>query len=489
MGFVQDHDLWTSEQRDAARKMLATIKENDIRTIRLSWPDQYGILRGKSLSVEALESACKNGSDITNGPFLLDTANGFCMDPFGKNMFSGTELAGVANLTMVPDPNTFRILPWANKTGWLIADIYTTTGKPFPLSSRALLKRAVAELEKEGYRINAGLEVEFYLTRILDPSLEVGTLGAPGVQSKAPIVQALGKGYSYLSENHLDEVDDILSAIRDNLLDVGLPLRSIEDEFAPSQYEITFDVLQGLDFADAMCLFKSATKQVARRNGCLASFMCYPKIPDFFPNGWHLHQSLEDIETGENVFVPKPGQPISDIGKHWAGGLLANASAASSFTTMTINGYRRRRSNSLAPDRLSWAVDNRAAMARVIANPSSKASRIENRAGEPGNNPYLYLASQIFSGLDGIKRKLDPGPLLENPYDADVPHLPKNLNDAVDELETSEMFREMMGDLFFEYWLNLRRSEWARFTDAEGDVEAQSGDVTEWEHNEYFELL
>jgi glutamine synthetase len=489
MGFIEDHGLWTEQQYEAAAKALETIANNDIRMIRLSWPDQYGILRGKSLSVDALKSAFKNGSDITNGPFLLDTANGFCMDPFGRNMFSGTELAGVGNMTMVPDPSTFRILPWANKTGWLLADLYTTSGKPFPLSSRALLKRAVAELEKEGYRINAGLEVEFYLTRIIDPSLDVGTLGAPGVQTNAPIVQALNKGYSYLSENHLDEVDFILSEIRDNLLDVGLPLRSIEDEFAPSQFEITFDVLQGLDFADAMCLFRSATKQVARRHGCLASFMCFPKIPDFFPNGWHLHQSLEDIRTGQNVFVPRPGEPLSETGRKWVGGILANASAASSFTTMTINGYRRRRSNSLAPDRLSWAVDNRAAMARVIANPSSNASRVENRVGEPGNNPYLYLASQIYSGLDGLRRNLDPGPLLENPYDSEVPRLPTNLRDAVDALKGSDMFRGMMGDLFFDYWINLRQAEWARFTAAEGEIESQSGEVTDWEHREYFELL
>jgi glutamine synthetase len=128
-------------------------------------------------------------------------------------------------------------------------------------------------------------------------------------------------------------------------------------------------------------------------------------------------------------------------------------------------------------------------MARVIAAPGDSASRVENRIGEPAANPYLYLASQMFAGMDGIRRNLDPGDLQEAPYSADVPMLPENLSAALDALEPSAMFHETFGEQFIAYWLQLRRSEWDRFVAAEGNVDMHSDAVTEWEHREYFELM
>jgi glutamine synthetase len=311
--FIAHNGLWSNAQKTAAEDVLKRIEQDGIEIIRLSWPDQYGLLRGKSLTVGALRSAFSSGSEITIAPFLVDTASAFFEDPFAaKTMFSDTPLAGISNMVMVPDPTTFKVLPWADRTGWLLADLYLTNGRPFPLAPRGFLKAAVSELADAGYKLNAGLEVEFYLTSIIDPSLEQGTLGSLGVQSTPPVVKVLNKGYSLLLENHLDEVDDILSEIRRHLLALGLPLRSIEDELAPSQFEITFDILSGVDVADAMVLFRNAVKQIARRRGYLASFMCWPGIPDLFPSGWHLHQSLADLKTGENLFIPSPGEPISN---------------------------------------------------------------------------------------------------------------------------------------------------------------------------------
>jgi glutamine synthetase len=489
MNFIGQHDLWSNEQKSAVDAALKKIEAEGIEIIRLSWPDQYGLLRGKSLTVSALRSAFQNGSEITLAPFLVDTCSSFFDNPFSKNIFSDTALAGISNMIMVPDPATFKVLPWADRTGWLLADLYLRDGSPFPLTGRNFLRAAAAELADAGYTLNAGLEVEFYLTKIIEPSLDPGTLGGMGVQSTPAVVKVIGKGYSLLLENYLDEADGILSEIRRHLIKLGLPLRSIEKELAPSQYEITFDVMTAVELADAMVLFRNAVKQIARRHGYLASFMCWPGIPDVFPSGWHLHQSLADVKTGNNLFIPAVGEAISPLGKAWAGGILAHAKAASSFTTPTINGYRRRRAYSLAPDRLSWAVDNRAAMIRVIAAPEDAASRIENRIGEPAANPYLYLASQIYAGLDGLKRNTDPGPLQESPYSADVDVLPTSLAGALDAFEASSLYQKAFGDTFARYWIALRRHEWQRFIAAEGEVETNSEKVTVWEHREYFELM
>lgn len=488
--FIEKHGIWSDTQKAAAADVLNKIEKAGLQMVRLSWPDQYGLLRGKMLSVAALRSAFASGSEITMAPFVFDTANAIAFNPFSADGGLGSaELAGFPNVVMVPDPTTFRILPWADRTGWMLADLYMTSGRPFALSPRAILKKALAEMQDLGYDYQAGLEVEWYLTRIVDPCLEPETIGGLGTPAAPPKVMPVAKGYSYLLENHLDEVEPIMAEVRQHLLALGMPLRSIEDEWAPSQMETTFDVMPGLDVADTMVLFRNAVKQVCRRRGYLASFMCKPAIPGFYSSGWHLHQSLTARDTGTNAFIPEPGEALSALGRSYVGGLLEHACAASSFTTPTINGYRRRRPYSLAPDRVSWAKDNRAAMARVISAPGDPASRVENRIGEPAANPYLYLASQVFSGIDGIRRQLDPGPLQETPYAADVTILPHNLSEALEVLETSKFFREAFGEEFIRYWLHLRRSEWKRFVDAEGQVDFSGDPVTNWEHREYFELF
>ena len=191
---------------------------------------------------------------------------------------------------------------------------------------------------------------------------------------------------------------------------LGLPLRSLEVEFGPSQCEFTFGPLPGLEPADAMVLFRSAVKQVCRRHGYHATFMCRPKLPNVFPSGWHLHQSLRRARKGANAFMAKDdGEVLCAFGLHYLGGLLAHARASAAFTTPTINGYKRYRPFSLAPDRAIWGRENRGVMLRVLGGPDD-ATRIENRVGEPAANPYLYMASQILSGLDGIDRASIPAP-------------------------------------------------------------------------------
>lgn len=489
--FVNRHNIWTAEQHEAAAQTLKEIEKKGIEIIRLSWPDQYGLLRGKSVTVQALKSAFKDGAEIVMAPFFFDLASSIVFNPFeAGGGFDRSELSGSPSIMMIPDPTTFRVLPWADKTGWMLADLHWKSGEPFPLSPRAIMKSVLSDLSTQGYEFMCGVEVEWYLTRIVDPSLAAEGLGHPGMPANPPVVEPVTQGYSYLLEQHLDELEPIMAVIRKHLLELGLPLRSIEDEWAPSQIEITLDVQQGLDAADSMMLLRSAIKQICRRHGYHATFMCKPNIPSFYPSGWHLHQSLVDANESRNLFIPEQDRVLSDLGEKYAAGLLKHACAASSFTTPTINGYRRRQPYSLAPDRVVWAKDNRAAMLRVISAPGSNASRIENRVGEPAANPYLYMASQIAAGLDGIRNNLTPGELHEVPYMADVQKLPSSLKEGLDELESSEFYRQAFGDMFIDYWLKLRRSEWQRFIDAEGETAAESDQmVTEWEHREYFTLL
>ena len=150
-------------------------------------------------------------------------------------------------------------------------------------------------------------------------------------------------------------------------------------------------------------------------------------IPNVMSSGWHLHQSLRRQSDGVNAFMPDTdGRELSPVGMAYLAGLKAHALGASLLASPTINGYRRYRPFSLAPDRAACARDNRAAMLRVLGGPGQSASRIENRAGEPTANPYLYMASQIFSGLDGMARQLDPGPSADVPYETQADALPRS---------------------------------------------------------------
>ena len=298
-------------------------------------------------------------------------------------------------------------------------------------------------------------------------------------------------GFQYLTEARFDQVDPILEVLRDTVQALGMPLRSLEVELGPSQYEFTFAPEGGMAPADTMVLFRGALKQVARRHGYLASLMCRPRLPNTFASGWHLHQSLQDRKSIKNLFVSNdPAQPLSPLGRHFLAGLLVHARAAAAFTTPTINGYKRYHGvNSMAPIQAIWANDNRGVMIRVLGEPGDPSTHLENRAGEPLANPYLYMASQIYSGLDGIARKLVPGPSADAPYEKTAAEpLPRSLAEALDALRGNACFRSGFGDAFVDYYLQIKTAEIARCDAETGGQAGNAADVTAWEHNEYFDL-
>ena len=159
---------------------------------------------------------------------------------------------------------------------------------------------------------------------------------------------------------------------------------------------------------------------------------------------------------------------------------------AAAFTTPTVNGYKRYRSYSMAPDRAIWARDNRGVMVRVIGEPGDPATHLENRIGEPAANPYLYIASQIYAGLDGIACTLDPGPSADTPYEMKAPALPKSLREAAAALRADEVLRAGFGGSFVDYYAHIKEAEFARFAK---EADADTPDVTSWEQNEYLDLF
>ncbi|HLX81029.1 MAG TPA: glutamine synthetase family protein [Burkholderiales bacterium] len=469
------------------KELLKEIKSRRIETVRFSFADQHGILRSKSIAAAEVPAALKSGVGFPSSLLAKDTSNKTVFPVFTPGAGLGMpEFEGAADAVMVADPASFRVLPWAHKTGWLLCDLRFPNGKPVPFDTRALLKNALAKLARAGYGFLAGLEVEFHIFRIVDPRLRPEDAGQPG---SPPTVELLNTGYQLLSEARFDQLEPALELLRTNLAGLGLPLRSFECEFGPSQVEITLSAQEGLAAADTMLLFRSAAKQALRRRGYHATFMCRPKLPNAMSSGWHLHQSLLNLSDKKNSFIPKEkNQPLSPIGQQYLSGLLKHARAACAFATPTINGYKRYRPYSLAPERVIWGRDSRGAMLRVVGGPGDPATRIENRIGEPGANPYLYFASQIHTGMDGMHRKLSLGKPEQTPYESKAQLLPRSLDEAIQYLKTSKVLRDGMGPAFVDYYCRIKQAEVERYQ-AGNKAAADDREVSEWEHREYFDLL
>lgn len=486
-GFVEKHGLHSEEQRAAAGRVAGEIREKGLRTVRVVLVDQHGVPRSKFLSPEAAIAAMSNGADFSGAIYSLDTANSVFPPAFAAGGgFGIDEFTGFPDVVIVPDPETFRVLPWADRTGWVICDVYFSNGQPVPLDGRAILREQLRRLEKAGYAYTAGLEVEFYIVRLVDDRIALDQTGMPPVR---PTVDVFEQGYQFMSESRLDGVEETITALRDGLFDIGLPPRSMEDEWGPGQMEFTFSPLRGLAAADAMIMFRTATKAICRRRGLLATFMCHPGLPNFFPSGWHLHEALVDAESGNNLFASDT-EVLSTVGRHFVAGLLDHAKPMTLFTTPTINGYGRFRPYSFAPDRIGWAVENRGAMVRVQGDAGDKGTHVENRLGEPSANPYLYMAANVAAGLDGITRGAEPPPPVSaDPYAAEAELLPTSMSEAIAVLENDTLFRREFGEGFVDYYLMMKRAENARYQAAVAENPTPEGQaVSDWEMREYFEV-
>jgi len=455
-------------------KVLEEIERRGIKQVRFSFADQHGVLRGKTLAASEVKEALERGVTVTSTLLLKDTAHRTVFPAFTPGGGVGiAEMQGAADVLMKPDAVTFRVLPWAPDTGWMLCDLAFQDGAPVPFCTRSLLRSALKKLGAVGYEFQAGLEVEFHVFRIVDPRLRPADAGQPGTP---PDVDLLTTGYQYLTEQRYDLIDPVMQILRRELGALGLPLRSFEVEFGPSQFEVTLGVLPGLAAADAMVLFRSAVKQGLRRHGYHATFMCRPKLPNVMSSGWHLHQSLS--KDAQNAFTSAQ-EDLSETGRQWLAGLLAHARGAAALSTPTLNGYKRYRPYSLAPDRVIWGKENRGAMLRVVGRPGDSGARVENRAGEPAANPYLYFASQVYSGLDGLARKLSPPPPADTPYEAQAERLPATLGEALAALREDACLQEGLGAQFVDYYCRIKQAEIARF----------NLEVSDWEQREYFDLF
>ena len=467
----------TPGRAQAVEAVLQAVEAQGLAQVRVAWCDVHGFTRSKALTPHALRSAFRSGVGMVSTLLLKDSSDRTAWPVFQPGGTAHLPGFGQANnVLLVPDPDSFQVLPWRPDTGWLRAQAWFADGSPVPYDSRRVLQRALQRLATHGLGLRCGLEVEFHIYRITstDAQFDPQRAAWPG---EPPEVAMIHPGYQLLSEAWLDQMDEPMRIVQHTAQALGMPLLSLEAEMGPSQVEAVFDVSDALVAADQMVLFRNGVKMALRKAGYHATFMCRPPFPHIMSSGWHLHQSLSDLATGTNTMVRSEVPPgstakdashtLSEVGTHYLAGLLAHARGMAVFCTPTANGYGRFRPNALAPQSVQWGRDNRGAMLRVIGGVADPATRIENRIGEPAANPYLYMAVQIEAGLDGIERQLLPPLATEDPYGAQATPLPATLGEALEALSDDAVLASRIGADWVAYLSRIKQHEWDRFRSAD----------------------
>jgi glutamine synthetase len=402
----------TTRARGGLRQLLQRLREHGIEQVRIGWCDLHGTLRGKTLMPAALPSALRDGVGMVSTLLLKDTSDRTAFKVF--EAATQDELPGfgqAGNLLLLPDPDSLVLLPWAPGTGLaaraaLVRRRHAGAGRPAPCAAACAGRLAAA-----GYGLQCGLEVEFHIYRITTNGSTRRPRPGPG---EPPRVQLLHPGYNLLSEAWADRATRRWPSCAAPRRAWACRCARWRSSSAPASSRRCSTPADALTAADRMVLFRNGVRRRLRRAGYHATFMCRPPFERPCPaagtctSRWSTWPAaaMPSCATKRPAPVRRDArQVLSDTGAHWLAGLLAHAGAAAVFGCSTVNAFGRFRPNALAPLAALWGRDNRGAMLRVLGGPGDGATRIENRIGEPMANPYLYMASQIHAGLDGLRQR------------------------------------------------------------------------------------
>ena len=451
-GFDQIFDDWESQ---------------GIKRVRFELPDLHGTSRTKIVPLNAARSFASKGLNMYGGTAVLDTRS----DVVPGSLYN--EEVGYGDQLLFPDPATAAIVPWAPDTARLICDARWYDGQTLEATPRAVYRRVLEKAAGMGFEPMTGCEFEFYL---LDGETH----------------QRLFEGYHIFNVVRNEWVPTI-NRIVDLMPGMGIEIITANCEYAGSQWEINFTPGRGLDGPDKAFAFKNGVKQIAHQDGYVATFMTKPWA-GHSGNGCHIHMSLVDKDTGQNVMADESHpQALSEVGLQFVAGLITHANAIDALLAPTINCRRRRRTHTFSPTNISWGLEDRSALLRVKAA-GADATRVETRSPSGLLNPYLASAAILAAGLDGIEKGLaPPAPSRRGvPAEEDdsLEKLPATLGEALDHFEASAATTEFFGQDFKDAYLAVRRYELGRFAAEENeDPDSQRADeISAWETNEYLEL-
>ncbi len=434
-----------------ANEILKTCKDENVKFLRLQFTDIIGVNKNVELPHTQFEKALA-----------------------GEVMFDGSSIEGFTRIeesdqTLIPDYDTFRILPWDNGQGKIarvICDIGNPDGSPFEGCPRYALKRVIKKCEDMGYSMFAGPEAEFFLFLLNEKGEATSdTHDSAGYFDLAPID---------LGEDARREIVNVLHTL-------GFEVEAAHHEVAHAQHEIDFRYEEALRTADNVATFKFVVRKVANKYGLHATFM--PK-PVFGINGSGMHTHMSLFKGEENIFYDKDAEfQMSTVMKQFIAGVLKHAKSFVAITNPLVNSYKRLVPGYEAPVNIAWSEHNRSPLLRIPAK-RGKSTRVEIRVPDPACNPYLAIAVMLAAGLDGVENELTPPPPVnKNIFTMSsrekarlkIEPLPSNLLKAVEIFEKSKLMRETLGDHIFFHFIDAKKLEWSQYI----------SQVHEWERTRY----
>jgi glutamine synthetase len=433
-----------------AKNLFKIAQQKKIKYFLISFVDLFGVLRSKLVPAHAIKEMQSAGAGFAGFATWLD------MSPADSDMFG------------IPDPDSLIQLPWNKEVGWLASDLWMN-GKPVEASPRVMLKKQIKMLKKQNLTMKSGVECEYFLISQDGNSIA----DSKDTQSKPCYDQsALMRRY------------DLIKEICDSMIEMGWGPYQNDHEDANGQFEMNWDYDDCLKTADRHTFFKYMVKTIAEKHGLRATFMPKP-FENLTGNGCHAHVSV--WHGKKNKFLDKSDKlGLSKMAYYFLGGVIKNASSLSAFFNPTINSYRRinapptKSGASWSPSSISYTGNNRTHMIRI-----PDPGRFELRLMDGSVNPYLLQASVLAAGLYGLKNKVDPGkPLDCNMYTdyakyPDLPKLPDQLEQSLDQLKNNKEMKEAFGKDVIESFIKLRNSEINEFNSKENFNKTKP--ITNWE--------
>lgn len=420
-----------------------------IEDIECITPDQAGVARGKMMPSKKFTS---NTSLALPSAVFMATITGDY--PENGNGFQYPENDG--DLRLEPDLATLSVVPWEDDpTAQVICDIVYQNGSRVEFTPRNVLRNIVEAYTNLGLKPVVAPEIEFYLVQNNpDPDYPL----TPPVGRSGRAIGG-GQGYSIAGVNEFDELIDDMYHFSEAQ---GLEIDTLIHEEGAGQLEINLRHGDPVELADQVFLFKRTIREAALKHDMYATFMAKP-IQGQPGSAMHIHQSIVDIKTGNNIFT-NPDNSESEAFYHFIGGLQKHMANALVMLAPYVNSYRRLVPDVSAPVNLRWGYDNRTTAFRVPrSDPQSR--RVENRIPSSDANPYLALAASLACGLIGLQDKIKPDEPATDTVNLNHIELPRGLVEAVALFEDDKRLRAVLGDAFVTTYAAIKRQEFETFMD------------------------
>ena len=438
-------------------QVLSACSNAGVRLVRFLYCDNGCTIRGKLVPVDRLSAR-------------MDSGQGLTVAMQAMNMLDQLQpvegMGPVGEIRLVPDPNSFVILPYAPHSAAMMCDMLTLDRQPWGACPRSFLKRMVARAAEQGISVQASLENEFTLFREESPSQYVPLDTALCFSSIAMTLAA-------------DVIDDIVAALEQQ----AIPVDAYYPELGHGQHEMPIRHTDALRAADNQIWFRETVRNVAHRHGLLASLAPKP-MPDQAGNGCHIHWSLWDLDGRRNLlYDAEDAYSLSALGYSFVAGVLEHLPGLLALTAPSYNSYRRLQPHFWSSAYTAWGPDNREAAVRIASGAwGSEATTVnlELKASDPSNNPYLALGGLIAAGLDGVVRNLRPGePALIDPgnwsdqerQERGIRRYPTTQQEALDALEQDAVLMDALGPELSAAYLAVKRSEYEAFSREDLDFE------------------